>query len=1043
MTFGGAFGFSKRLTLLSLVPLLGVIYFAISGLSGKSQLLEEAEQTMKFAELAQLVSSLTHELQRERGMSSGFLGSEGDRFIVKLRDQRIATDRELGSLQRFLGSLDRKSYGAPVAHNIDLALQELSHLSRTRRDVDRLGIGVKESVDYYSGAIQSFFRAIIAYSRVSNNAEYMTILEAYINALQIKENAGLERAILSNTLGRGDFAPGMYPRFVELSAKQELYTELFKRFATEQQIAVYNDILKDIDLAEIERIRMIGYFAEVKTDLITRMTKHIGYGGMTHHNMEYILRGDRKDLDAFYNHYREFLLIVNEYLELPSLLDSDRQDMLQIRNTFDSYAEYFGAVIQPVTRAETLEQNKGLVRVDNDPAIMAFNRLLKGRTLGVDPEDWFNKATQRIERLRQIEDRLSQDMAVATQLMKREAHSQRLWDLVIGMLICFIVAGITFYGLILATKFRQKEDALEHSYQKLCQADAHTQGIINQAVDGIITTDKYGFILAFNPAAETMFQFSAAEVIGSKISIFIPEFLTRLNVSDSGSDLGSAVDETISKTPEMLARRKDWSTFSVELGVSEGVVINGKLQYTALVRDISERKKVEGELYQLANFDTLTGLPNRSQFKATLNTRLEEANRKKTKLALLFLDLDRFKVINDSLGHTIGDELLIQAADRLQLYTRQEDRVFRIGGDEFTIVLENFRDPRDLLSTINRILHEISQPFDLSGHEVVTTTSIGVSIYPEDGRNIHELLKNADTAMYKAKKEGRNNYQFFTEEMKIEAVNRLTVESKLRQALDKSEFTLHYQPKINSNSGGITGFEALIRWQHPEDGLVPPGEFIPIAEDTGMILPIGEWVLREACRQHMVWKRAGVSSGKIAVNLAAQQFHYPDIVNVVTNILNQEGMGPEDLELEITESTLMKDMDHTVKTQGALRALGVSLSLDDFGTGYSSLSYLKRFPVQTLKIDRSFVSNVIHNKQDASIVDAIINLAKSLNLKLVAEGVETKEQYEYMKARGCEDIQGYLFSPPLPASQATHFIQMMNSPVVSADSLQLEGGLVS
>jgi diguanylate cyclase (GGDEF)-like protein len=452
-------------------------------------------------------------------------------------------------------------------------------------------------------------------------------------------------------------------------------------------------------------------------------------------------------------------------------------------------------------------------------------------------------------------------------------------------------------------------------------------------------------------------------------------------------------------------------------------------------QDITERKRAEEQIYNLAYFDNLTGLPNRLLFKEHLSLSLAHAVRSNKVAAILFLDLDRFKQINDTLGHSIGDKLLQEVAERLLICVRKSDvvgrdeggdltsSVARLGGDEFTVLLTDIVTLQDAARVARRIIDNVSQPINLDGHEVIVTTSIGISLYPDDGKDVVTLIKNADTAMYHAKDQGRNNFQFYTQSMNATAYERLVLENNLRKALEREEFFLHYQPQFDIATAEIIGVEALVRWKHPKMGIVSPGEFIPLAEETGLITQIDEWVMQTACAQNKLWQMAGLPPITIAVNLSGQHFIRKNLLDTVTRIIEDTGLDPRYLDLELTESVLMKNAKDTVNTLRALKEIGLHISIDDFGTGYSSLSYLKRFPLDTLKIDQSFVREITTDSDSAAITTAIIAMAHSLKLRVLAEGVETEEQLAFLRDHGCHAMQGFLYSRPLPAGELVRFFQ--------------------
>ncbi len=452
-----------------------------------------------------------------------------------------------------------------------------------------------------------------------------------------------------------------------------------------------------------------------------------------------------------------------------------------------------------------------------------------------------------------------------------------------------------------------------------------------------------------------------------------------------------------------------------------------ELTVIGTAQDITERKQAERAIHQLAYYDSLTGLANRVLFKDRLSNALSYAGRYHQHLATLFIDLDRFKVINDTLGHTVGDRLLTHVAERLSESVRQSDSVgrhadhepthalARLGGDEFTILLTALPTPEDAGRVARRILEALAHPFSIDGHEIFISASIGISIFPSDGATVEALLKNADTAMYHAKEQGRNNCQFYSSGLNAAAAERLDLENELRRALEREEFVVFYQPKLNIHSRKILGAEALVRWKHPKRGLVPPGVFLNAAIDTGLIRPMDEWVLREACRQVKAWETAGLPPITVSANVSNSLFHGRTLPATVADALRDSGLNPSQLELELTESIAMRDVEASVTMLEGLRTMGVRLSIDDFGTGYSSLSYLQRFPLSRLKIDQSFVRDLLTNENNVKITRAIIAMAHSLNLSVLAEGVETEGQLARLREEGCDEVQGYLFSRPVCA----------------------------
>ncbi|MEW6052236.1 MAG: EAL domain-containing protein [Nitrospirota bacterium] len=554
------------------------------------------------------------------------------------------------------------------------------------------------------------------------------------------------------------------------------------------------------------------------------------------------------------------------------------------------------------------------------------------------------------------------------------------------------------------------------------ESEAKYSSLFKHSNDAIFLYDLDGNIIDINQRVLEQFEYARAEIMALKISKLHPE--------DAQGVFEAAFRKLSSEgfvNFEIDFKKKNGDLFSAEVSASL-FEVGGKTVIQEIVRDITDRKRAVEQIVYMAYHDTLTDLPNRHLLKDRLRQALESARHYKRLVAVLFLDLDNFKLINDTLGHDFGDILLQKVSGRLVRYLRRSDSVgrpgtefpettvARLGGDEFTILLTEITNINDAAKVSQRLIDLFKDSFTIKGHEVFITTSVGISVYPHDGDTVDALLKNADTAMYDAKSQGRNNYQFYRESLNITTAERLALENSLRKAMDRNEFELFYQPQFDTNNRQIIGAEALIRWIHSEKGMLLPKYFIPLAEDTGLIIPIGKWILQTACAQNVTWQSAGFAPVTITVNISNVQFRQSNFVETVRDALSDTGLDPRYLELEISESIVMKPTENIFATLQHLKALGVQIAIDDFGTGYSSLSNLKRFPIDKLKIDRSFIRDLFANADERSIVSAIIAVAHNLNLKVIAEGIETEQQLAFVKDRGSDGIQGFLLGLPMPAA---------------------------
>lgn len=574
---------------------------------------------------------------------------------------------------------------------------------------------------------------------------------------------------------------------------------------------------------------------------------------------------------------------------------------------------------------------------------------------------------------------------------------------VMGFLL--VPFGLINMIYILIFRFRMEKILLGAHQKRLEQSEERFRKLSEVTFEGIII-HRDGIALEINDAFSRLLGYPREEIIGKEVYQFA--------TAEGQEAIKQAILSGSESVYEAIGVRKDKTTFNAEL-FGKIVEYEGGPARVSAIRDITARKQAEQQIHFMAYHDDLTNLANRKLFLEKLEQTIQYSKEQGSKFAVMFLDLDRFKVINDIFGHSSGDQLLKIVANRLVYTLPATATIARLGGDEFTLLLPEIGNEELAENAAKQILEVIGQPFEIAGRELTISASIGISTFPNGGSDVETLVKNADTAMYRAKDTGRNNYQIYTDAMDAQAFERLAMEQDLRKAIERDELILHYQPQVNIQTGRVVGVEALVRWKHPVHGMVSPAKFIPLAEDTQLIIPIGEWVLRTACKQNKMWQEAGFPPKRVAVNLSANQFQQANLVEVVANVLEETELEPQYLELEITESIAMQNVEHVINTLRQLTQLGIEISMDDFGTGYSSLNYLKHFPIHRLKIDQSFVHDVTFDPLDAAIATSIIAMAHSLGLNVIAEGVETEEQLMFLQEKKCDEMQGYFFSRPLPS----------------------------
>ncbi|NWQ44410.1 EAL domain-containing protein [Bacillus sp. EB106-08-02-XG196] len=579
-----------------------------------------------------------------------------------------------------------------------------------------------------------------------------------------------------------------------------------------------------------------------------------------------------------------------------------------------------------------------------------------------------------------------------------------------------------------ADSLREKTKEIEQANLELSKtaaelrvSEAISTVISETSIDTMVVIDENGIVLKVNPAVEKMFNYLETEIVNHPLTVLFSEEKSKISIDNILNTIKN-VNHLLGyeNLYEVTASRKDGSSFPVEIQIGKRYVQNRSL-IAFTIRDITKKKQDQEKITHMAYHDSLTNLPNRRLFNEQLTLKLNEARQSYQPLVIMYVDMDRFKYINDSLGHMMGDRLLQEIAKRLSESVRKQDLVARVGGDEFTILLPG-TDRESALEIAEEIFKVFKSPFYIDNYELFLTTCIGISTFPYDGEDSQVLLRNADAALYRAKEQGKNQYKVFHTGMNIQSYRTFIMQNDLRKAIKREELALVYQPKVEIESGTVKSAEALLRWNHPSWGIISPAEFIPLAEESGQIVEIGSWVLRNVCEQSKAWEASGYTPIPISVNFSAQQFLQKDLIENTQRILVETGVSPELIEVEITESMLLGNSELITKTLNQLRKMGMKISIDDFGTGYSSLSYLNRLPLDTLKIDRTFIKEISESPKSKSLISAIISLAHGLNMNVVAEGVETEEQLKFLKLHQCQEAQGYLFSPPVLSKDFEGFL---------------------
>jgi len=1055
----------QRIALALALPIAGFLFFALWMLSSNQRIATEMRDLRELAELAAPISGLVHEMQRERGLSVAFIAADGGTFGEAQAERQAQTDAQRQVFQTALQQLSLERYDDRLRHRIADARNQLEQLTAWRRDAGALSVSPQEQTDRYSSAIETLIGIVQEMHFLTGHADLARSIYAYLNLLQAKELAGQERAVGAARLASNRFDPNSQLALVRLIDRQNQFLEQFRFFAEHAQVEQLALTLSGVPAAEIERMRRLitrrsagmpgggdvsaALWIEAQTwkidqlrqveerlvrDLIAEarqaeeaagetarwaatgallaLTLTLAFAGGLARGIIYPIERITRAMNR--------LAAQDARVETVEITDHRRGD--EIGEMARATLVFRDNLIRVAQAEERLKSeailrlhhkalgsiSQGVLIIDADGQTTFVNPALREIT-GYHEEDLIDRRPDFLFASEDDDATLWKSPGVPCTVLGKRRNGEHFWcEATINPVLNS--RGVATHSVMVLRDITES---------RRVEQEMRIAATAFESLHGMMVTDANGVILRVNGAFTEMTGYTADEVIGRTPGMFKsgrhdPEFYARM---------WHALAETGAWFGEIWDRRKNGEVYPKWQSISAVRGADGQItHYVATFSDISERKEAEEQIRNLAFYDPLTALPNRRLLLDRLQQAMALGERTGKHGALLFIDLDQFKTLNDTLGHDVGDQLLVEVARRLQDAIRASDTAARLGGDEFVVMLEDLAhdatEAADQARLVGeKILAVLNRPYRLGTHEQRSTPSIGVTLFAGQQTAIDDLLRQADLAMYQSKAAGRNALRFFDPQMQAVVSQRAELEADLRESLERGDFRLHYQAQVDAQ-GRTVGAEALLRWEHPRRGTVPPIEFIPLAEETGLILPLGQWVLETACRQLAEWARDPATADlTLSVNVSARQLRQPDFAERVLAALQQTGADPTRLKLELTESLLLDNIESTIVKMARLKSAGVGFALDDFGTGYSSLAYLKQLPLDHLKIDRSFVRDILSDPNDAVIARTIVTLAHSLGLSVVAEGVELSGQFDFLVKQGCSGYQGYMFGRPGPAEQ--------------------------
>lgn len=1048
---------NQKLIILAAIPMLLFLIFGSLRMVDLVMQYRVAERNAVGVSVSRLAEAVIFDIQAERALSAGYMSGNGEKRHQKLVSQRKVTDKDLLALfdSHFLADLpqltnSQASSKANIQNNIQQLQLMADRLASARRWVD---VQSDQSFfSFYNKFNQQLFSLIAQLQILSQDIEQQQAYGNLLSILKLQELMAKERGLMNQFISADYIDVKAYLAVTTIENELSLaLDEIFLNASPQHRLLIQ----PSLDNQFTHRLQVMREEIRGQVELVSmadQLSAVLGYGGMIHSFKNYLLHGEEQYLDRFNLTMQKIGTILDSRGSLAKISAAQSDALEQLVAGVKLYQQNFDLLVLLKQQGAPLAEQDRQVQIDDIPVITALLELQQ-QVPSVSSDLWWQVSSEVMNRLYLLNFQLTDDIAQIGERQKKESLTYLLLGIAAAL---FNFLLLIFLGRYIVNNFieristisslmhRMSTDmdlqltvpvdgsdevakmsmALNHMLTERLKANRQlnlASAVFEHCAEGIVVTDKDNLIEAVNPAFSEITGYSFDEVKGRSPSI--------LRSNHQPAHFYQHMWESLAKQGkwqgEIWNKRKNGQIYPEYLAIT--VVKNelGQvLQHIGLFLDISNRKKYEKDLWYKTNYDALTNLPSRELYNVRLSQMLQLAEQACCSIAILFIDLDRFKYINDIYGHAIGDELLRIVAARLESLLEQHDFVARLSGDEFVVVIGHIEHQGHIESRTNEILQHLSSPFGVNRNDLLISASIGISCYPSNGGDVESLTRNAETAMYQAKQEGRNCFSFFSADMNSNMLERITLEQSLRRAVLQNEFCLHYQPIADNLTGGIVAVEALIRWQDPKKGLVSPDRFIPIAEETGLIEPIGEWVLNQALSDLRAWHNKGYMIS-MAINVSGRQLlkskdnHFACLLN---GLLQKFDVSPQFLHIEITESMLMDDTEKSLYALNSIRSLGVEVYLDDFGTGYSSLSYLKRFPISVIKIDKSFVDNMLDEPADASLIKAIITMGQSLDMKLVAEGVESESQLHFLRQLGCDYTQGYLVSKPLESDDLVVFL---------------------